>query len=405
VGITQFQVRRSLLDPIGYQVLVEVRNFSDKPAEVQLEMELDGTIVDVIPLELEPEQEWSDVFEKVSETGGQLVASLDRADALRSDNVARAILPERKRQQVVLVTEGHLFLQRVFEANALVDLTVSDSVPARLPADAILVLHRSVPNPLPKGKLIVIEPTASTGLWETAGPLEYPAVAEQDEDSELMAHVKLGNVLMPEARKLIVNGEPEVLAATAEGDPLYFFVRRESGNVLVLTVNLDRGDLPLRTAFPILMSNALGWFAGVKGELRESLATGTVARVELPESLRGDDETETVTLELQSPQGEFAALPVSGSEATIGPLDRCGIWRISEKRTDGEQAGGETVQVACNLSSPEESDLRRPKDLQQSQPDRLAAGFGGRPIWFYLIALAWLLTATEWYLYQRRWIQ
>jgi hypothetical protein len=27
-----------------------------------------------------------------------------------------------------------------------------------------------------------------------------------------------------------------------------------------------------------------------------------------------------------------------------------------------------------------------------------------RPVWFYLIALAWLLAAVEWYLYQRRWI-
>src|SRR5581483_7120727 len=31
VGITRFQVRRSLLDPIGYEILAEVHNYSDQP--------------------------------------------------------------------------------------------------------------------------------------------------------------------------------------------------------------------------------------------------------------------------------------------------------------------------------------------------------------------------------------
>jgi len=34
----------------------------------------------------------------------------------------------------------------------------------------------------------------------------------------------------------------------------------------------------------------------------------------------------------------------------------------------------------------------------------LAATWFARPIWFYLIGLAWLLAAVEWFLYQRRWI-
>ena len=76
--------------------------------------------------------------------------------------------------------------------------------------------------------------------------------------------MRLDNVLMPEARRLKVLGEPVVLAQTLTDDPLYFSLKRPAGDLLVLTVNLDRGDLPLRTAFPILMSNALSWFAGTK---------------------------------------------------------------------------------------------------------------------------------------------
>ena len=47
VGITQFQARRSLVDPLGYEILTSVRNASNQPVECRLELELDGVPVDV----------------------------------------------------------------------------------------------------------------------------------------------------------------------------------------------------------------------------------------------------------------------------------------------------------------------------------------------------------------------
>jgi hypothetical protein len=53
-----------------------------------------------------------------------------------------------------------------------------------------------------------------------------------------------------------------------------------------------------------------------------------------------------------------------------------------------------------------ESDLRPPEGLTEATAVEagLSGGFLGRPAWWYLIGLAWLLAAMEWYLYQRRWI-
>ena len=411
VGITQFQVRRSLLDPVGYQILAEVVNFSDEPVELRLEIELSTQIVDVIPIKLDAEGTWSQVFEKTSAQGGQLVAKLDRRDALLSDNVARAILPRRDRQRVVLVTAGNLFLQRVCEANALVDLTVVSELPKELPANAIVVFHRTVPKTVPSGNVLVVQPTNSTDVWELADTLQEPVVAKQDQDSPLMAHVRLDNVIMPEARQLKVHGKPHVLAQTLTEDPLYFSLERPNGKLVVLTVNLDRGDLPLRTAFPILMSNALAWFAGTKGELRQSLATGTTADIALPDSLAtsaSPDSRDSETLVLQSPDGRSQPIPISGTETTIGPLDRCGVWRIAAdpSRRSSAITGNSVpnvVEIACNLSNRNESDIRAPKDIK-AQRTTLAAGFGGRPLWLYLLILAWFLIGAEWFLYQRRWI-
>ena len=66
VGITRFQVRRSLLDPIGYEVLAEVANLADAPAQCRLEIDLDGDVVDVVPLTLEAGGKWTKIIEKTS---------------------------------------------------------------------------------------------------------------------------------------------------------------------------------------------------------------------------------------------------------------------------------------------------------------------------------------------------
>ncbi len=81
-AITQFQVRRSLLDAIGYQTLIEVSNFGDKPYKGRLELNLEDQLVDVVPVELEPGANKTLHLDQASATGGRLVARLDTTDAL-----------------------------------------------------------------------------------------------------------------------------------------------------------------------------------------------------------------------------------------------------------------------------------------------------------------------------------
>ena len=48
VAITRTQARRSLLDPIGYEILIEVANLAETPAKCRLEIDLDDDVVDVV---------------------------------------------------------------------------------------------------------------------------------------------------------------------------------------------------------------------------------------------------------------------------------------------------------------------------------------------------------------------
>jgi hypothetical protein len=413
VGITRLQARRSLLDPIGYEILVEVANAADEPVSLRLELDLDDDPIDVVPLQLAPGEKNVQVFEKTSADGGRLRASIDRADMLPADNVAWAILPRRGRQKVSLVTPGNLFLEKVFEAIPLVDLDVTKVAPdgkatagAAAGAGEISVFHRKVPDVLPAGNVLVIEPDGSGPLWQLGEAIQNPIVARQDKDSPLMSHIRLDNVVMPEAHKLTLKGPARVLVESAAGDPLYAVLDRgdgKSGKVVLLTVDLEKSDLPLQTAFPIMMSNLLNWFGGTKGELREALAAGAVAEVELAGG--ATDGFETV---FKSPDGreQKIELPAGTSRVTVGPLDRAGVWSVVRKppvSVAGTGTGELVVELACNLADRRESDLRPPDGLPDRRPG-LAAGLAVRPIWYYLLASALMLTCWEWFLYQRRWI-
>jgi hypothetical protein len=118
---------------------------------------------------------------------------------------------------------------------------------------------------------------------------------------------------------------------------------------------------------------------------------------------------------LRSPDGREFPLVATEENAAIGPLDRCGVWSIVPAPADRQRASTQNQhaapqpeplwQIACNLANPQESDLRpKVEEKANATPTVLAVAWGGRPIWFYLVALALVLAGAEWFLYQRRWI-
>lgn len=420
IGITQFQVRRSLIDPLGYEVLAVVKNASSQAVKGRLELELDGIPVDVLPLDLAPDGVFTRALEKTSLEGGVLVAKLtelaaaedvvesatDRTtantklNALATDDQARAVLPPRETQNVLIVSPGNLFLQKVFEANPLVRVTIAKELPETWPNDSIIVLHQNVPDKLPNGDLFIVDPLNSCDAWDVGESLANPIITEQDKDSPLMTHVRLDNVLMPEAKQLKFAESPHVLAGSLAGEPVYAEVKRSGGKCLVLSVDINEGDLAFRTAFPIMVTNSLGWFAGQTGELRESLATGAMTEFRVGDANVGSEEE----IVLRSPSGEQQLLVVRGDidnpHVSIPPLDECGVWRIDLAGTT--EAETPIAELAVNLANDSETDLRTPVEWMSEVSPKLVAGWFTRPLWFYLTAVACFVTVTEWWLYQRR---
>ena len=413
VGITQFQTRRSMVDAVGYELLVEVRNASDQPIQCRLEIELDERPVDIFPLKLQPNETWSRTLEKTSLEGGALKATLskfendqgqDRAKSnnLDVDDIAWAILPDRVIQPVLIVSPGNLFLQKVFEANPLVRVTVQKEIPTTWPENTVIVLHKIIPDPLPSNPLFIIDPDTNSSLFSIDGLIDSPLVTEQDKDSPLMTHVRLDNVMFPNTKKLtFLTQTAKPVASCVGGESLFATLAHGDKKAVVLGVNLEQSDLAFRTVFPILASNAIAWFSSQSGELSLAISGGDTAR--LNRSLSAGVPPEN--LWLISPGLQVKRQ--SGS--TVGPLKETGVWEVFEWDANGNptaenvRATGKLVdRYAVNLESSSETDLRNTNDSDRAPKQTSLASWFSYPPWYYLAILIGSLLVLEWGMYQRR---
>jgi len=413
VGITQFQTRRSMVDAVGYELLVEVRNASDQPIQCRLEIELDERPVDIFPLKLQPNETWSRTLEKTSLEGGALKASLSKFETdqgedrsknnkLDVDDIAWAILPDRVIQPVLIVSPGNLFLQKVFEANPLVRVTVQKEIPTAWPENTVVVLHKLIPDPLPSNPLFIIDPETNSSLFRVDGLIDSPLVTEQDKDSPLMTHVRLDNVIFPNTKKLtFLTQTAKPIASCVGGESLFATLSHGDKKAVVLGVNLEQSDLAFRTVFPILASNAIAWFSSQSGELSLAISGGDTARLNRSLSASAPPEN----LWLISPGLQVKRQ--SGS--TAGPLKETGVWELFEWDAN-ENPTAETLRAtgklvdryAVNLASSSETDLRNANESDRAPMQTSIASWFSYPPWYYLAILIGSLLVLEWGMYQRR---
>ena len=283
VAITRFQPRRLFADPLGYEVLVELANHSNMPKDCRLELTLDGQLVDWKPLTLAANSVETHILHGSTEKGGVLRASVDITDALVADNTAWANLPSRNRQKIVLRGEENFFLARALQSQQSVDLLSAGEIPQT--GETVFIYHQTVPERLPEGNALLVDPRNDCELFTVGKPLESPLVGQTNNDSPLMRFVQLENTLITGVREIRFTentAKPNILAATAEGHPFFFqWDNGNRGKITVLSADLRLSGLPLRTAFPIMVTNVLDSFRSEGAKLEQAMQDGDISENDL----------------------------------------------------------------------------------------------------------------------------
>ncbi|MCA9061852.1 MAG: BatA and WFA domain-containing protein [Planctomycetaceae bacterium] len=395
VGITQFQSRRSLTDPAGFDVLSEIRSFSRSPQKVQFELSLGDVVLDVIDLELQGDEVRQLRMSHVSAAGGVLQGSITPGDLFPLDDRALSTLPEVQKCLVAVKQPASPFLLEALRANPSVQFVTNPAAASSDATDApvqdsnaaqLTVLEQPALEALPPGALLVINPAGSTDLWTVTAPIERPVAAEQKVGAPILNHVDVADTRMELAAGVTIQAVHETLIATASGEPLLAVIERDTGPVFLMTWDLSTGDLTLRTAFPILLSNIINQLRKTDASNPVSIAAGGFARNRISGASR---------LHLTAPDGsesEIAVPPAAG----VGPLNKVGLWTVASP--DPETGH---ISIACNLANPHESNLIPTLDDVSSpiaQPQKLPR----QPAWFVLAGTACCLLCVEWLLFHRR---
>jgi hypothetical protein len=289
VGITRLEARRNLSAPLCCQVLVEVTSYCDWPVTCPLQLFWDDEPLERRSIEIPAGGQWRQVFQTTRAEGGRLTARLDHPDCYLADNRATTVVPPCRRFQVFLAGDKNLYLEKALAANPRVAFGPGDRAAGDSAAAAVRVIYGPVPRTLPAGPLLVVNPQGPCDLWQPGDAIAEPVVARQAEGLPLLNEVRLVGIRLAGARKLLLRkpkcgtsvaaklvrlaearklslrpkAEPlaQPLAWAADGSPLAYAIPRAEGRVIVLAGSLEGGEWPQRTAFPILLANALDWVA------------------------------------------------------------------------------------------------------------------------------------------------
>jgi len=405
VAITRMQVRPSRAESRRDEALIEVANFAPQPATCGLSLGVQGQEAMEVPLKLEAGQIVQKVLSIEAAGPGLLVATLQIDDSLAADNQAQILVPGRNPRRVTFLAEADTKLEAALRSVPSVELDLVAAVPDDQPAGAITVFHRRVPPVLPLGGVMVVEPAAMCDLWKLVEPagafVRVAGPVRHSGPSPVLGNVDLAQVLFEEMVPLEFTQPVDSLVVSATGQPILTAIDRPEGQgrVLVLHARLDKSDLPLRPALPILLANAVRWLGDEDDTVR--IGPSTSDPVAIPPA--------TTPRRLRSPDGLFYLL--AAGQTGIGRLERSGVWsvlpggaetvdaQLAEDEGPGAAESAEMV-ISINLADRRESNLSADAGLAADSKD--LAGGQGNPLWRWLVGLAIVITVLQWCLYHRR---
>lgn len=442
VGITQFRVRKSLVNAFDYQTLLRVVNASEEDKKFNVELYFNENLFDVRPYTLAPGESKSEIFSNFAFEGGKLKAVLDIQDALATDNTAYATLPKRDLIPVLLVTSGNPFLQKALAVDEQIKLTVltpteyeTDILPESATSQEksdyqVVIFDGYSPSTLGDGNYMFIYPPAVDSSetsnpelkWNIGAALETPIITDWERTHPILQHVHLANVQIGTAYQVTPPPTAQVIARSFES-PVLFIDVTPNRKIVFAAINILESDLPLRIAFPVIIANTIQWFQQRSEILEYHLHTGEVLKQRIDSidaTYQPELKPETGSqhlVKITGPEDKTWEMPIERDELLFDQTQRAGFYELeiseavdaakeeslSDTSSSTEESGGTVWSI--NLADATESHIGADpavEDLLEESVTPSGAALLRYPPWVYLVFFAVGLSVIEWFLYQRR---
>jgi len=398
---------------------IQVTNYADNPAQRRLALYVDGAVNNAYDLEIPPGGQQLVLASDLPSTLQVIEARLSGQDILALDDSAWAVHRQTQSTTVTLVTPGNLFLETALALLPGVEMTsmkpedweIASAEENPPPSLVIFDTYAPAEDKFPDSNLLFIGPPHSTGYFTVTGKVDQPLPQAVEPDHPLLSYVNFDDVNIldavripaPDWAKVLING-----VVGEENTPLLFVgtVGKEikaglpsqgEQRVAVLAFDLRHSDLPLRETFPLLLANLVGWLIpGHGNNIPLQVKPGEAINFSLPPETAPDS-----LVTIASPDDSTLRLSPESKMVMFADTRQLGVYRITWGKED-------MAQLAVNLFSPQESDLKPAESLPLTGNTGLAAQKTSaadqrarREFWRPLAFAALILLIAEWLVYYR----
>lgn len=398
VAVTGFSVRRYPLDKARYEVMLEVTNTNEEPVDVELTLIGDGQTVDVTRLSLQPNERLPRFYKDLAGASRTLEAKIKLAsgesDDLPADDHAFALMPERRRARVLVVTPGNTYLEATLLLDEYLDVTSVGPNKYPPPGNFDVTIFDGVAPPLAPntGGSLYLNPPDEGGPVKHARAIEEFGFDVWDKKHPIVRWMSMGDIQVAKGHAFKPEKEDKIIGASEAG-PILVAGRRSGRKFVALGFDPRDSDFVLRVAWPLFVLNTINDFIEEDTSYVSSFFTGDVWHIPAPSG------AEVATL--KSPDGKTHSVPIKEGRAVhLG--DQAGFYELTVK-TEPEPT---TSMFAANLSNIDESRIKPSETLELGgKPAALPSGFDPgmrREIWLYLLLAAVIVSTIEWFTYHKR---
>src|ERR1043166_2018528 len=257
LGITALDARANPEDATHRALYASVANFSSNTMSAEIELALDGQLLETRPLTVPGGQTAPQVFKASQTKDGVFTVRLTGRDDLAADNEASIVSLLPKPVNVLLVTRGNRLLEKALRAVPNMQLSVANDLTDAGAGFEFVVLDGVVPTAWPKGNVLAFH-TVNTNWVENVASVDGPAIVDWKSTHPLLRYVGFGDVQIMQS---LAARAPVWAVSILEAPQAPLILAGDLGRQRIVWVGFDplESTWPLRWSFPAFIQNAVDW--------------------------------------------------------------------------------------------------------------------------------------------------
>jgi hypothetical protein len=394
LGVRSFSARRYLWNRSQSELLLELENTGDQVEPVELTLSGDGSPLAVTQLDLPAHSVVSRVYGELPAQAERLEAHIVARgaagpDVLANDDRAYAVLPAASTTRVLLVSNGNRYLEAalLLDRARQVDVVAPSAYQGAVGHD-LLVFDACAPKTPPDAPSLYLAPpkNAQDFPFRVKGSVARPYFDTFAREHPLLRQIVLRDVNISQAPLLELRADDRVVAAS-KATPLIVTGQRAGQPFVALGFDIRDSDLPLRVAWPLLVSHAIDYLRDPAPGYRAALQIGVEQRIPLSHAAS--------RAQITSSRATAQSVAVRSAAVWFRP-QFAGFYRVETPAERQLWAANRDVHASLSI---------KPRQLAPASGSaiRTAAAFPFREAWQLLVALAWAIVLLEWFAFQRRW--